>query len=215
MAEKLSEIQLRYKRVRRLKALLRPLPRRTNLHRYPVLKWIAPLARRCSYIWSFKSTYVISAFYIGWIIALIPMYGLQMICAFLFCLLLRGNCIVAMLLQWITNPLTIPFIIVFQYKLGDWFIVKFFGANPKVGAELLAKLKGTTFETLLADLWSTISDWSIILHLVAATLLGGLLVALTGAVISHISYVVYVRMHRYDNTTPLAPIRKIKHEKRL
>ena len=84
MSEQLdSATALRYARIRRVKKLLRPMPRRTNLHKYPVIKWFANYARKCSYIWSFKRANVISAIYLGWIIALIPMYGLQMLTAFI------------------------------------------------------------------------------------------------------------------------------------
>lgn len=124
------------------------------------------------------------------------MYGLQMAVAFIFSLLFRANCLVAMALQWITNPLSIPFIIVFQYKLGDYIIVNMFGASQSVGALLLEKLKSSTFETVLGNLWETISDTSVILHLVAATLLGGFIIAIVGAVLSHVGYIWYLR--RYD-----------------
>jgi len=184
---------LRHKRIKRVKKWLRPLPRRTNLHKYPILKWFAGYARKCSYIWSFKRQNMVPALYLGWIIALIPMYGLQMITAFLLSIVLRANCLVAMGLQWITNPFTIPFIMVAQYEIGDYIIVNFFNANANVGNQLLEKLRNTTFETLLSDLWSSISDWNVIIHLISATLLGGFIIAIIGALLSHLGYVIYIK----------------------
>ncbi len=194
MSEQLdSTTALRYARIRRVKKLLRPMPRRTNLHKYPVIKWFANYARKCSYIWSFKRANVISAIYLGWIIALIPMYGLQMLTAFILCLPFRANCLVAMALQWITNPLSIPFIMVGQYMLGDYIIVKFFNASESVGQRLLENLRKSSFEELLATLWNTISDWGVIAHLVSATLLGGFIIAICGAIVSHIAYALYLK----------------------
>ncbi len=94
------------KRVRLLKTLMRPLPRRAMLHRYPVLKWFSAYARKRSYLWSFRSEHVIPAFYGGSILCMLPIYGLQIISAFVLSLVLRTNLLVFCLLQLITNPLT-------------------------------------------------------------------------------------------------------------
>ena len=101
-----AQKQARYRRIRYLKRILRPMPRRYNLHKYPILKWFAASARKRDYLWSLRDSNMIRAIYIGWFIAFIPVYGLQMILAFVFCFLLKANCLVAMALQWITNPLT-------------------------------------------------------------------------------------------------------------
>src|SRR3546814_6139453 len=39
--------------------LLRPLPRRANVSRYPVIKWFAGLARRLPFLWSFRAQHEI------------------------------------------------------------------------------------------------------------------------------------------------------------
>lgn len=94
-------------RRRRLRRLLRPLPRRANLRRYPVLKWFADHARRAGFLWSFKRANVIPALYVGSVLAFLPLYGLQILLGFGLALGVRGNLTVIIGLQMITNPLTI------------------------------------------------------------------------------------------------------------
>ena len=77
--------------------------------------------------------------------------------------------------------------------LGDYIIVKFFNASASVGKSLLENLRKSSFEELLATLWNTISDWGIIAHLITATLLGGFIIAICGAIVSHIAYVLYLK----------------------
>jgi hypothetical protein len=66
----------------RLRRLLRPLPRRANLTRYPVLKWFAVHARRAAFLWSFKRANVIPSLYVGSVLAFLPVYGLQILFGF-------------------------------------------------------------------------------------------------------------------------------------
>ena len=94
-------------RRRRLRRLLRPLPRRANLARYPVLKWFEGPARRAAFLWSFKRANVLPSLYVGSVLAFLPLYGLQVALGFGAALGLRGNLPVMAALQMITNPLTI------------------------------------------------------------------------------------------------------------
>ncbi|MEZ5467683.1 MAG: DUF2062 domain-containing protein [Lysobacterales bacterium] len=94
-------------RRKRLRRLLRPLPRRGNLHRYPVIKWFAEHARKRPFLWSFKRAQVIPALYWGSVISLLPLYGVQLIIAFAAALAFRGNLTIMVALQFITNPLTV------------------------------------------------------------------------------------------------------------
>ena len=77
--------------------------------------------------------------------------------------------------------------------LGDYIIVKFFNASESVGQRLLENLRKSSFEELLATLWNTISDWGVIAHLVSATLLGGFIIVICGAIVSHIAYALYLK----------------------
>ncbi len=111
----LREWLLRRKRMRRL---LRPLPRRANVHRYPVIKWFAEHARLRPYLWSFKRAQVLPALYAGSVIALLPLYGIQAFIAFGAALLFRANLTVMVALQFLTNPLTVVPVYAFTGWVG-------------------------------------------------------------------------------------------------
>lgn len=111
-------------RFRRVKRFLKPLPRRTNVARYPVIKWFAEAARARPFLWSFKKQHVIAAFYAGSVVALLPLWGMQLLLAFFAALLARANLAITVSLQFITNPLTIAPIYYLTYKVGMWVIDK-------------------------------------------------------------------------------------------
>jgi uncharacterized protein (DUF2062 family) len=111
----LREWLLRRKRLRRL---LRPLPRRANVHRYPVIKWFAEHAHRRPYLWSFKRAQVLPALYAGSVISLLPLYGIQILIAFAAALLFRANLTVMVALQFLTNPLTVVPVYAFTGWVG-------------------------------------------------------------------------------------------------
>ena len=115
-----QELQdLKYSRIRRVKKFLRWMPRKSNLHRYPVLRYFSRLARQRSYLWCFKVPYVLPSIYAGTIIAFLPIYGAQIALAFFAALLFRSNVPVAVFLQIITNPLTAIPIYYTTYKVGQ------------------------------------------------------------------------------------------------
>ncbi len=111
MAIHLDELEQHHhtmiRRKRRLRRLLRKLPRRSNLARYPILKWFAHHARKAPFLWSFKRQHVMASLYLGSVLAFLPLYGIQGLLAFGAALLGRGNLTVMVALQFITNPLTI------------------------------------------------------------------------------------------------------------
>lgn len=109
-------------RLRRLRRFLRPLPRRANVARYPIIKWFANAARSRPYLWSFRRAHVIPALYIGSVLSMLPLYGIQLPLAFAASLLARGNLTVMAALQFITNPLTVGPIYWANYVVGAWLI---------------------------------------------------------------------------------------------
>ncbi len=125
MSELPAPLSERHRRIRRLKALLRPLPRRANVHRYPVIKFFAGAARRRPHLWSFKVGAMTPAFYAGSIIAFLPIYGFQFLVAFAAAVALRANLPTTVGLQLLTNPLTLPVAYGATYFVGA-FIVGFF-----------------------------------------------------------------------------------------
>ncbi len=107
-----------FARVRRTKRFLRFMPRRAMFHKYPLIGRFADLARQRSYLWSFKTTEVRPALYLGSLLAFMPMMGVQLPAAFLLALVLRANVMILGGLQFITNPVTAGVIYVGTYQLG-------------------------------------------------------------------------------------------------
>lgn len=105
-------------RRRRLRRLLKPLPRRANVRRYPVIKWFAEKASKRPYLWSFKRENVLPALYVGSVVSLLPLYGFQILVALGVCLLFRANLTITVALQFITNPFTLVPIYAFTGWVG-------------------------------------------------------------------------------------------------
>ena len=120
--------EARFRRIRRLKKFLRPLPRRSNVHRYPVLKWFAETAYEKSYLWSFKGKPVQAALFWGIWVSMLPIVGIQMVVVFFISLVVRANLPLIVALQWISNPLTMGPIYFADYKIG-MILLKLIGVN--------------------------------------------------------------------------------------
>lgn len=114
--------QTKWRRIRRVKRWLRPLPRRATIHRYPVLRLFSESARKRSYIWSFRVENAVPAIYVGSVLTLMPLYGIQLPLSVLFALLCRANLPILAGLQLLTNPLTIIPIWFSTYQIGRYFI---------------------------------------------------------------------------------------------
>jgi len=113
-----KERDQKYRRIRRLKKFLRPLPRRSNVHKYPILKWFSDTAYRRSYLWSFRSKEIQSALFFGLWISLLPIVGIQMLVVFVIALWVRANLPLIVALQWVSNPFTMGPIYFADYKIG-------------------------------------------------------------------------------------------------
>ena len=108
---------LRFARIRRMKLILRFMPRRARFHTYPLVGRFASFARRRNYLWSFNYTHIRPAFYLGSVLTLLPVVG-QLPIAFVLCLLFRTNFMILGGLQFVSNLLTLPFILAGCYQLG-------------------------------------------------------------------------------------------------
>jgi hypothetical protein len=106
-------------RRRRIRAWLKPLPRRANIHRYPFLKRFAGYIKNRPDLWSFKNASVIRAIYLGSLLAYLPTYGAQILIAFVAAWFGRANLTLLVGLQMITNPLTAGPIYLAAYGLGN------------------------------------------------------------------------------------------------
>ena len=122
---------------------------------------------------------VSSGVFIGLFCAFLPVPG-HIILASLFALVLRGNLPIAVLLVWISNPITIPPLLVLEYKFGqlllgnealnfsfeftwDWFLAN--GASVYLPVALGGLTAGLFFGTLgyisvkLLWRWKVIKNW--------------------------------------------------------
>ena len=114
--------QTKWRRMRRVKKWLRPLPTSTNIHSYRILRFFAVAARKRTNIWSFRVENAVPAIYAGSILTLMPLYGIQIPSAFLLALLLRANLPIPLGLQVVSNPLTILPIWFAAYQIGQMIL---------------------------------------------------------------------------------------------
>lgn len=117
-AEESELNQTKWRRIRRVKRWLRPLPRRATIHRYPILKFFAESARKRLFIWSFRVENAVPAIYAGCILTLMPLYGIQIPLAILLAVLLRANLPILAGLQVVSNPITAVPIWVADFTVG-------------------------------------------------------------------------------------------------
>jgi uncharacterized protein (DUF2062 family) len=108
----------RFARFRRAKMLLRFLPRRAVMHKYPLVGRFASAARKRAYLWSFRTECMRPAFYAGSILSLLPVMGVQTPLALVLAVLLRANFMVLGGLQLLTNPFTAAPIYYATHQLG-------------------------------------------------------------------------------------------------
>jgi len=182
----------RFSRIRRVKRLLRHLPRRSNVHRYPVLSWFAVTARKKAFLWSFRRNEVVPAFYAGWVLTLLPLYGVQIILAFLLALAFRANLMIMVALQAVSNPITVLPLWYLNYLTGNFLLNLFLGESPVRFGRLIQKASDQslsfrqTLEYLIEQTRESGSSvvYELLVRLVGATFLGGLIIGLVAGFIS-------------------------------
>jgi uncharacterized protein (DUF2062 family) len=130
-------------RKRRMRRLMRRLPRRAALMRAQLPGWLKRLAEKSWFIWSFQRGPVLRAIYFGSVLALLPLFGIQFPLSVLLALGVRANLPITLALQFITNPFTIVPVYGFTYLVGftvlDALVGKESGFDPDaVNAAVLA-----------------------------------------------------------------------------
>ena len=172
---------LRHERIARVKRILRIMPRRATVHRFPVLKWFATAARKRSYLWCFRVRTMVPAIYAGCILSLLPIYGIQLPLAVLLAFVLRANLPVLASLQFITNPLTVLPIYFTAFQIGRAILHPFGFESPHLSmAEMNTLMKSLEAGNwgynlkYLATVWSVTSLGACIL----GTFLGALVSAM-------------------------------------
>jgi uncharacterized protein (DUF2062 family) len=159
-----------------LRKMLRPLPRRANVARYPVIKWFAGMARRLPFLWSFRRRHVLPALYVGSVLSFEPVYGIQFGIALILALVLRANVTVMMGLQLLTNPLTLVPAYGLTYRVG-LASLEFFGwSKPVTWKACFGFLTGGDVSQIPID------------TCLYAFLLGGIIVGLAFALLTHATW---------------------------
>lgn len=117
--------QIRRKRFRLLKKILRYLPSRSTIRKNRFIgKWGRQFLDKYPELWSFAYRPMRSAYYAGWILTFMPVMGLQITIAIILAILLRANVMVLVALQMLSNPFTIGPLWTFEYHIGK-FILSF------------------------------------------------------------------------------------------
>ncbi|TVP80629.1 MAG: DUF2062 domain-containing protein [Puniceicoccaceae bacterium] len=172
----------RWKRIRRVKKWLRPLPRRATIHRYPGLKWFAEAARKRMYLWSFRVENAVPAIYAGCILTLLPLYGLQIAGAFLLALWLKANLPILVGLQLVSNPITVFPIWFSAYQVGR-IILGLFGIS--VDSLSRAEVR-VLLDNFIHGAWG--DRFSQLFTVFSVTSLGALVMGIFFGVIGSITY---------------------------
>lgn len=133
----LMSVHHRHRRIRRAKQFLRFMPRRAMFHRYPFIGRFAALARKEQHLWSIRRGPMRRAFYLGSVLALLPLLGVQLLVGLALAVIARANFMVLGGLQFITNPFTAVPIYGATFLLGRKFLhvlgFEVQGARPPEG----------------------------------------------------------------------------------
>jgi len=118
-----------------IKRLLRVMPRRALLHKYPFVGRFAHRLRRHACLWSFRRDDVRRAYYVGSVLAFLPLLGIQMPIAIAAAVVLRSNVMVTGGLQFLTNPVTAAPIYYATHRLGQAVLDRFNGPPARIAPE--------------------------------------------------------------------------------
>lgn len=191
----------RFARIRLVKKLLRPLPRRATIHKYPILKIFAQTARKNSFLWSFRTPEVIPALYAGWILALLPIYGIQVFLAFFLALGLRSNLMILVGLQFVTNPFTIVPLYWVEFHLGNFFLGSF---------SIYKEIDFNVFKAFLQGSGALSGGF----YFFKATCLGGIIIGYFAAFISSFLYQLMAKRATENYTVVVAHPKQIDEAKK-
>jgi uncharacterized protein (DUF2062 family) len=175
-----DDLEKKFRRTRLLRKILKYLPRRASMHRYPILNHFADAAKKRSYLWSFRVNEVVPALYIGWILTFTPIPTIcQVIVALVMAIFCRANVMVFMGLQLLSNAFTFLFLWTITYKTGS-IVVYIFGTD--VANVLQKSLGGDKFA------WTVGNCSRVLIHWIATMLVGALAL---GSILGFISSTIY------------------------
>ena len=136
------------KRFQLAKKWFKYLPRRSAFQKYRFFRWFGDKLFKRKYLWSFKYEAVKPAFYAGWILTLLPCMGIQTFVATVLALIFKGNLMILIALQMISNPFTVGPLWTFEYHIGKHFL-SFLDTSNQIGIQeaigSVAQAKGLAF----------------------------------------------------------------------
>ena len=150
----------------------RLFPKLDAIKEEKILKIFGPAVLQPN-LWHINKKSVSRGFAIGAFCAFIPLPG-QMILAAFLALTFAANLPIAIILTWITNPLTYTPIFFFAYKIGSFFITT--NVTPKITDNELSMLSN-------------------IMHIWEPLFLGSIILALIGSTISYLLIRIYWRYY--------------------
>lgn len=186
--------EVRFKRIRRLKKWMRPLPRRSNIHKYPILKWFSKTAYKRSYLWTFRGTTIVPALFWGVWVAMLPIVGIQMLVVFFLAFILRANLPIIIALQWISNPFTMGPIYFADYQIGMVFL-KLIGIQYNPNKILSSDYKWSEF---------TFSDLIELIDTFPPMLIGGSIIGISLGVIAVFLYKVMAKIYKNEDAETIS-----------
>ncbi|PPC74140.1 DUF2062 domain-containing protein [Pokkaliibacter plantistimulans] len=102
------------------KLLKRFIPQPAELKKHRSLRWLGELLDGPN-IWHLTRGSVSRACFVGIFCAFLPM-PFQMVVAAVFSILCRSNMPLSVALVWLTNPVTMPPVFYFCYRIGAWML---------------------------------------------------------------------------------------------
>lgn len=208
MEEEESLRALRRERTARVKRILRWMPRRATMHRYPILKWFAKSARQRPYLWTFRTNAVIPALYAGCILSFLPLYGVQLALSVTLAFILRANLPILVALQGITNPLTAIPIYFACYQIGR-VCLRLFGISPP---HLNLSEITAVYSSVVTGDWS--QSLSFIFMVLGLMSIGGAMIGVFVATIASVLYRLGAReaAHTFQRLQALQESRRLAAE---
>lgn len=173
---------IKFRHIRRTKWWLRRLPRRASLRRYPIIKFFAHYALRRPYLWSFRLEHVTPAIYAGFILTLLPLYGIQILLALLLAIILRAHLPLLLGLQVVSNPITVFPIWFADYQIGRFFL----GLVGLETSKLQQSELYSMLESLMTGAWE--NQFERLLAVFGVTCTGALILGTFCGAIANFSY---------------------------
>lgn len=201
--------EAKWRHLRRVKRWLRPLPRRATIHRYPILRWFAKAAKRRAYLWSFREEDVVPAIYAGFILTMLPLFGIQIPLSVGLALILRANLPVLSGLQMISNPITAVPMWFAGYQVGR-------GVLGILGVEVIPLAKGQIqlmLDHISHGQWGQNFERLVIVF--GVTTLGAVVMGIFFGLIVSVSYRIFARRTAASYRLLVSKIQKIKEHRSI